>query len=102
MTPRHFVESLRYSGQRAATSAERDKIRLEEIEGWLWANKIWNEWGEAGRAFVLKAEAALKAGQFIQWLDKLPPTKDPYPVHLMTRAQAVVRSPLLEHSPPRA
>jgi hypothetical protein len=101
MTPRHFVESLRYSGQRAATSAARDKIRLEEIEGWLWANDVWNEWGAAGRAFVLKAEVALKAGTFIQWLDKLPPSKDPYPAHLMT-TQAVVRSAPAVHSPVRA
>jgi len=100
MTPRHFVESLRYSGQRAKNSKERDLVRLQEIEGWLWANDVWNEWGPAGRAFVLKAEVALKAGKFIEWLDKLPPSKDPYPVWLYT--QAVVQSPSQVHSPVRA
>lgn len=78
MTPRQFVESLRKPLSLAYEdrSTSIDAARLAEIDGWLWAEEKWPTWGEGGKAFVLRARAAVKTNDFIPWLDSLPPMKE--------------------------
>ena len=74
VTPRDFVESLRAPlWLRFEPRAKVNECRLQEIEGWLWAEKQWPTWGVGGVAFVLKAREAAMAERFEAWLDSLPP-----------------------------
>jgi hypothetical protein len=78
MTPRRFVESLRRPLAMAwePPGTSLNACRLAEIDGWLWVEAHWPEWGEGGKAFVMRARAAVEAQEFEQWLGNLPPRQE--------------------------
>ena len=76
MNPREFIQSLLDPAvSRRMLGDSNNQARLEEIRGWLWAEDRWPTWGDGGKAFVLRAKAAVEENRFEAWLAALPTLK---------------------------
>lgn len=58
--------------------SNENEIRLQEIDGWIWAEGKWPRYGAGGLAFVKMARLHVEKGDFIEWLNQLKP-KTPQP-----------------------